>query len=368
MNPAVSLVLTLLALHVLEGVYWVRRAAFGFRRGWRRRFSLDAHDGPLGNADHRVLILSPLPPLPELHVVEDWPVDFAEDQVWAGPDAELGPEQARQAEADGKEVRAGAWCARCSSPVAAFALAKTLRAFGGASAGQRDSVVEAHLETRHDPEAVAARLALYRGSTRHQQVIGNLLPWLLIGGTAVYFLVPELSHLGPWALLFGASLLVVTWFELYRLHKKLYPELSADRVMKVAMVVFSFPAAARARAWLGRDLLADFDPLVVAQVLLEPEAFRRFAQVRWRQLQHPKGGARWSELQAKTAHGRARLLRHQDRALRRAGLVPDELLRPPAKESRDAVAYCPRCTAQFREVEGSCADCPGVLRLKFPAD
>jgi hypothetical protein len=358
MNPAVSLVLTLLVLHVLEGVYWVRRTAFGFRRGWRRQFSVDAHDGPLGNADHRALILSPLPPLPEIHVVEDWPVDFAEDRVWVGA-LELSPEQARQAAAEGKEVQAGSWRVRCSSPIAAFALAKTIRRWGEVPADQRQGVLEAHLEQRHDPEQVNARLALYRGATRHLHVIGNLLPWLLIGGTAVFFLVPELSHLGPWALAIGAGLLVVTWVELYRLHKKFYPELTADRAMKVAMVVFSFPAAARARAWLGRDLLADHDPLVVAQVLLEPEAFHHFAEGRWRRLQHP--------LRSAPEPGRAQFLHHQDRALRRAGLVPDDLLRAPAKESRDAVAYCPRCTAQFREVEGTCADCPGVLRLKFPA-
>lgn len=368
MNPAVSLVLTLLALHVLEGVYWVRRTAFGFRRGGRGRFTLDAHDGPLGNAEHRVLILSPLPPLPEFHVVEDWPVDFAEAEVFAGPDAALGAEPAQRAEAEGKEVRVGAWRALCSSPAAAHALAKTLRAWGAAPVGQREQLLEAQLDARHDPEAVAARLALYRGATRHLQVIGNLLPWLLIGGTAVYFLVPELSHLGPWALLLGAVLLVVTWVELYRLHRRLYPELSADRAMKVAMVVFSFPAAARARAWLGRDLLAEFDPLVVAEVLLGPEAFRHFAEHRWRQLQHPKGDARSVELRAKTTPGRAQFLRHQDRALRRAGLVPEELLRHPAKESRDAIAYCPRCTAQFREAEGTCPDCPGVQRQRFPAD
>ncbi|MCK6551693.1 DUF4231 domain-containing protein, partial [Myxococcota bacterium] len=183
-----------------------------------RRWHLSDGTGGFGNASHRFQLLSPLPPLFERHVVP---------------------------------------------PLAAGAT--------------RDVLVRAH-----DVAAIEARLAEYRRSTRLLQVLSNVAPFVILGALALFFFAPTGFERWPVLLASVAVVLVATWVETYRVHKKLYPANRADRAQKLVLLVLSFPAAARARAWLGRDVLAGFDPVAVASVLLPREELVALVADAWR--------------------------------------------------------------------------------------
>jgi hypothetical protein len=51
--------------------------------------------------------------------------------------------------------------------------------------------------------------------------------------------------------------------------------------------------------------------------------------------------------------------------IRDAGLNPDELLKPPLRESINSSAYCPLCLSQFLIDEGECPDCTDVQLEKY---
>jgi len=58
MSPVATLFATLLFLHVVEGILWVRRSASAFVRAWRRYRPVGTRT-PLGNADHTLLLCRP---------------------------------------------------------------------------------------------------------------------------------------------------------------------------------------------------------------------------------------------------------------------------------------------------------------------
>jgi len=363
--------LALLFLHGVEGVLWVRRSASVFRRRFAN-YRLASTDGPFGNATHTFVALSPLPPLPEMFVVEAWPLVFGEETVWAlsAEGAAMNGEASRTAEEvagayrEGKEVYAKGRLAETSSAVLASTLAEALRRWAALSPAERASFAEAAVEARFDRSAITARLALLAHQTRRLAILGNFFPFLLFGGLWAFFFVPAVAERWPALLATLLGVLLFTWIETYRVHRRLYPEERGDRAMKMFMLVLSFPAAARAKAWLARDALANYHPLAVASVLLTGPRLVAAAKAAWLSLKHPLGlipeGAE-PDLRA----ARERLSRVYQKLLREVGIDPAELERPPTPGNATARSYCPRCLEEYVEVSGACPDCRSVERRPF---
>jgi hypothetical protein len=372
MSPAASLILTLVALHVVEGLYWVRREAVAFVRGWKARI-LATH-GPFGNRTHTFILLPPLPPLFEIFVVEPWPITFVRNAVWnlsletaniATIPKALEPDALRKARADGKSVYAGGdEFVRTSSGALAASVASFLRAWADAEPRRRAALVRDTIKKRLDVEAVRARIELYERRTRRLKVYGNLLPYVIVGFAYGFFFVPIVYARWPVPAAVLGVLLVATWIEAHLAHRHLYPELTGDRWLKMAMIVLSFPAAARARAWLARDLLATFDPLAVAHVVLEREDFEAYASATWRALAHPLGSDP-EEARAELSAARTELVAAHTEFFRSVGLDPAQLEAPPKRRDEQASAYCPRCHAEYVDGEGECQECPGVGRRRW---
>lgn len=373
MSPAASLLLTLIGLHFVEGLFWVRRRATAFARGWRgaRRVRTE---GPFGTQTHTFLLLSPFPPLFDLFVVERWPLTFEPDRAWNVPFDEAGTSSGelaldagavRDARAEGKAVYAqDASFVSTSSAALASQLASLLRSWAAAAPKKRADIVRAALRSSFDRESIRARLELFEHSTRRLRVYCNLIPFAMLGSVYAFFfpfVLPSWVHGGPlWLIGIFGVLLLLTWIETYIVHRGLYPDLRGDRWFKLALLVLSFPAAARARGWLGRDLFAGFHPLAVGQVLLPREQFEKYASEQWRALLHPlsmEPGRREG-----LAAIRAELLAAYAELLRSAGLDPTAIDLPPPHLDARARAYCPRCHGEYLDAEGDCSECPGVAR------
>ncbi|MFO0728446.1 MAG: hypothetical protein U1E65_32015 [Myxococcota bacterium] len=361
MTPISTLVLTLIALHVIEGLFWIKRSAVPFAQRWRG-FGVVSTENPFGDGTHCFLLASPLPPLFPLYVVEPWPLVITRDQAWLiDGDTKLAitPEQAAEAQAETKEVLGPGFRFKTSSPTGARLVAKALLTFGKSSPEEREAQAEAALKARTDRTAIAARKLELEAQTRVLGALGNLFPWVMFGVVLGVFYVPFLGPRWPALVATLALVLVLIWIEMFRAHRALYPKLRWDRAMKMLLLCLSFPAAARARAWLGRDALAAFDPLAVASVLLEKPALEAFAAPLWRRLEHPLT----TELEP--AAERERLRKAYRRLLGEFGIKTTDLLAPPTPSGPEAKSYCPRCRAEYAEPSGACPECPGVERVRF---
>lgn len=374
MDPAWLFMGALLALHLVEGLFWVRREALGFAKGARGHRVVRA-EGPFGNHRGGLLMLSPLPPLGEFFVVEPWPLTLSASRVWLVPAETLGAPEAPPAEPgawtwaeagrthrEGKRLFGpGRRIVTTSSTVLAQALLEQLHAQAGLPEKARAAALRKGVQARHDVAAVQARLTHYRGVTRRLGVYGNLWLPLMFGGAYGLLFVPQVFVWAPQVLATLAGLLLLIWAEFFVAHRRLYPKLRGDRWLKLMLLVLSPPAASRARAWLARDALCGFHPLAVGAALLGDEAFVALAGPGWRDLHHPLGPD-GPEAAEDLAEARARLVAAQARVLSKRGVDPQVLEAASAEREAEAQAHCPRCLAVYREPEGDCSDCPGVQK------
>src|SRR5262249_32670300 len=143
-------------------------------------------------------------------------------------------------------------------------------------------------------------------------------------------------------------------------HRAIFPDRAGERRKHLAMMVVSPPAAVRAHDTMGRELLADMNPLAAASVLLAPEPLRQFVLRVIADLEHPR------EPICPTVDELARAteswFRERQLSLSRdfatsQGLEPANLLVAPSAEDSDCHTYCPRCRTQYVVREGTCEAC-----------
>jgi hypothetical protein len=166
-----------------------------------------------------------------------------------------------------------------------------------------------------------------------------------------------------WLLLGLVSLTITTAVFFTRAHRTLYPEAHDERFTHALTIALAPTSAMRAHDALSRPLLEVFHPLAVAGVLLNDREFRGFARRILLDLRHPA----WPQCpnespaaQATEQYFRQTLLTAAEEFLVRRGLKPEELCRAPVPGDNTSRAYCPRCEAQFTNLDGQCADCGGL--------
>jgi hypothetical protein len=152
---------------------------------------------------------------------------------------------------------------------------------------------------------------------------------------------------GTWRglLLSGLGILGVILFTYWRAHRALYPDAKAERRSHVMLMGVSPLGAIRAVDHLSHRVLAEMHPLVAATALCP-----RAESVRL---------ARWLYFAPD---------QHDDdlrRFLENAGLWSDVTAPPEAGEA-GAIAFCPRCHAQYVRSDGTCSDCSGVRLVRGP--
>ena len=378
MDPAWLFILTLAALHVIEGFLWVRRDALAFAGGWRG-FSRQQPGGPLGTQREVLFPLSPFPPLREAFIVEPWPLTMTPDAVWLVPVQTFGEplapppeapswtwEEAARTQADGRLIEGpGGRSVKASSAALAKFLVARLHELAVLNDKKRAKRLDQILIESHDLDAIEKRIEAYRNTTWRLRWYGNLvLPALLLSAYGVFFVQGVIEY---WPYLVGslAFMLLLTWIETWWAHRKLFADLRGDRWTIMVLMLASPPAAARAQAWLARDVLARFHPLAVAAVLAPREDLQRLAEDAWRDLSYPLGPEDPAAVDDLTAV-RSDLKDALRRLARVKELDVDAFERTPDPEP-SVEAYCPRCLEVYRTVDGECSDCPGVAKRPLAA-
>jgi hypothetical protein len=138
----------------------------------------------------------------------------------------------------------------------------------------------------------------------------------------------------------------------------------------MAKMIVCPPVALRAADVLTRNLLAEYSPAVVANVLgttADKPRPGQFVREFVRDLRHPLKHEITDEKAAETIDwmNAAQLKACLDHLQRDAKTSIESLLQAAEREG-DSASYCPRCEVQFVIGAGDeCPDCPGVELVAF---
>lgn len=367
LDDAEQLFVVLGALYLLECCWWVRGDTQRLFTGWFSRWSsLPPHSPSV--ATWRLTFANPVP----------WSESYAAERLSLALDGhrvlvpQLDPSSGGErfvswewdsletVVAAGREVRSGlSLIGSYSSGSVAAAIADRLERVRSAPRGDRMSMAETVIAESWDSHAAFARLRGWRRTVWFVDALGGLLALLgLVAGPCVHagrvllpadlpFILVILS-LGLWMATAVAGAAIPA------------SQMPADPdARKHRWTAFLSPASAmRLADRLGRDLLAGYEPLVVALVCGHPRTVDPVA-VEWlRDSVHPAFPPGVSDTSAVET-----LRWYQDRraacaqrAVVAAGFDPGTWLGAPTPD-RDAVAYCPRCHRQFVDTTAVCCGC-----------
>ena len=378
-----TLLLILALLYLSECLIWVKKQSVAFVSLSGRRWRLATPISWLGNANGAMLILNPLPPPGRVFLSHLLPISISPSGVCAfnsqtlssgaRPPTQTGdflPFSAIQKTGtDGAYLLLnGQKFGRCATPKQAKALANTIEAVRTAKVSKREALVRSWLTKQFD-----ARGARRLWSEADESI--GLIRW-----TCSVFFVFMFVGLPILVTFYGLEQLIIplavgilalavqTAILFFRAHRKLFPAESQERFESMVKMIVCPPVSLRAADVLTRNLLTEYSPIVVANVLAGADAAgQKFARDFVLDLQHPLKHEVTDEKAAETISWMNTVqLKACLEHVRRDGQVTVESLLQAAEREGESVSYCPRCGVQFVAGAGDeCPDCPGVGLVAF---
>ena len=381
-----TLLLVLALLYLTECLMWVKKQSVAFVSPSGRRWRVAAPISWLGNGSGAMMILNPVPPPGRVFLSHLLPISISPSGVCAFNSQTL-PAGARPATQTGEFVpfsvitktgTDGAYLllngqkfAKCATPKQAKALASLIETVSAAKVSKRETLVRSWLTKRFDARAAT------RVWHEAESLIG-VIRWacsmffvFMFAGVPLLVTLYGLEQLIiPLAVGILALALQIA-FLFYRAHRKLYPAETQERLESMAKMIVCPPVSLRAADVLTRNLLAEYSPAVVANVLAGAEAgTNQFVREFVRDLRHPLKHEITDEKAVETIGwmNAAQLKACLDHLQRDANTTAESLLQAAEREG-DSVSYCPRCGVQFVIGAGDeCPDCPGVELVAFSDD
>ena len=376
-----TLLLVLALLYFAECLIWVKKQSVAFVSNSGRRWRLAAPIPWLGNANGAMLILNPLPPPGRVFMSHVLPVSISPSGLCAF-NLQTLPSGSRPATQSGEFVSFdsikktstdGAYLvvngekfARCATPKQAKALASIIDAVIAAKPARREALLRSWLTKQFEARAAT------RVWREAEESIG-VIRW-----TCSIFFVFMFVGMPVLVTLFGLEQLIIPLavgilalavqigILFFLAHRKLFPAESHERFESMAKMILCPPVSLRAADVLTRNLLAEFSPIVVANVLAGPGA-RQFAREFVLDLQHPLKHEVTDAKAVETIDWmNAAQLKACVEHVQRDGKITLESLLQAADREGESVSYCPRCGVQFVIGAGDeCPDCPGVGLVAF---
>ncbi len=380
MSDTHVLFVVLCLLYLSDCVFWVHRHSVAFLTLTGTRWRLAFPSGMLGNSEGGLLLANPLPPLGPVYFGHLFPISLSPTHAYshvsqtlgtAGRPGQMGVllpyKDITAVGGSGRDVRInGKVFVRCRNAQQTGRLVEVLKRLLPLKEARRAAELQRILAEGFKVEEAKRKLAEYQQRALPIRILCNALFCLLflISPALVWryglaqMIIP--LALAIWVLAIG----IVSIF--WRVHKSLYPEGKEERISAAAKMILCPPIAARANDVLSSHVLAGYHLLAIASLLCGREDFEGFARRVILDLQHPMlGEQKEAEGVATERWYRLTLQKGVEDFLRRQGLDPKELLKPPARQDPASGSYCPRCEAEYAVPAGECADCPGVRLVAF---
>ena len=380
MSEGQTLLLILILLYVFECLIWVKRESVAFVAslggGWR----LKVPPSWLGNANGGILFLNPLPPAGRVFVSHLSPISISPSGICAY-NLQTLPSEARSPGHTGRflpfnkvtrSTSDGVYLlvnderfAKCATARQARTLAKLIGEIAKASTAKRERLARNWISKQFAMDAAAARLA------EGNAVIEPIRELSLILFLFLFFVTPLLvSTFGLTGLIIPVAAVMVILAVLigilfYRAHKQLFPAETSERFENLVKMILCPPVSIRAPDVLTRNLLAEYSPLVLAN-LLAGSSEQQFMRAFILDLQYPLKHEVADETAAKTigwtAAEQLNVCLEQVKGGRYLKL---EDLSAPSQRENNSISYCPRCRCQFVVSAIECPDCPGIEVVEF---
>ena len=379
-----TLLLILALLYLTECLIWVKKQSVVFVSVWGRRWRLATPISWLGNANGAMLILNPLPPPGRVFFSHLLPISISPSGVCAFNSQTL-PSGARPATQTGeflpfsaiqKTGIDGAYLvlndqkfAKCATPKQAKSLASIIETVRTAKVSKRELLVRSWL-TKHFDARAATRL--WREADESISVIrwacSILFVFMFVGIPILVTLYGLEQLIIPLAVgILALAVQIAVLF--FSAHRKLFRPESQERLESMVKMIVCPPVSLRAADVLTKNLLAEYSPIVAANVLAgaNGDGANQFVRDFLRDLQHPLRHEVTDDAAAETISwmNMAQLKACLDHVAR-DGRVKVESLLQTAQREGESVSYCPRCGVQFVDGAGDeCPDCPGVGLVAF---
>lgn len=384
MSELQLLFLILAVIYTWECACWVGRGSVAFLTVFGRRWR-PAHPGALlGNARGGLVFTWPLPPLGTLLTGNQFPLSLSSEAVLAFVSPSVNPggrpaqtgnfvrfDEIKTVSTNGKKVvvNSKVLLKGASATFAADIAARLVR-LGKMAAKERARFIKEMVHDSFDTKAIKNRWEDFQKQMGRIRLTTNLLfaYLFMVAPLVLWFLGLRATWPGLVAGLLGLT--TASAISFWQIHKAFYPAAEDERFTHFLTVLLSPATSIRACDVLARPLLEGFHPLAIAKVFCAEKTFHELAAGTLREIRHPAQPLHpGTNAAAQAVERESRLLLQKtvEDFLKRNGVKPDELLKPPVRSEDTCVSYCPRCLAQFTTRGGACNDCGGLPLVEFPA-
>ena len=364
-----TLFIVLVLIYLSECVLWVRKQSVGFLSPWCRRVHIST--ALFGNATGGLLFVNPLPPLGSVFLSHLSPLSISPAGICAlnvqalpGVGRLVQSELCLQFDRIAQASTDGAYLlvnderfVKCATPSQAGELAELINQTAKASSSSdRERILRAY-NSKKFAEDEARKVLLQSASTLFEiRLLGSIffVFLFLIAPTlmSVYGLLRLFIPVAVVTFVFAIQIAVL----FHRGRKLLFK--GEARWDQLIIMILCPPAAIRAADLLTRDLMSNYNPIVVAHLLAGSHA-HRFIRSFILDLQHPLSHEFSNEIAAEVIEWSvADQLRQCVAYIERKKNLKNLLA--PLKATGDFYSYCPRCECKFMRGESECPDCPGV--------
>ena len=375
-----TLLLVLVLLYLSECVIWMKRQSVAFIASSGGSGRIAFPHSWLGNANGGILFLNPLPPAGKVFLSHLTPISISPTGICAfnlqtlSSGARSASQTGRflpfgkvkQASTDGTYLLINnEKFVKCATAGQARKLSTLIDTIVKASPAKREALARAWIAKQFDVNEAATRLRKGKKAINFIQTMSWSLFFLLFVLAPIFVTMAGLLQVLLLIAILMLSLAICIGVLFFKVHKKLYPEEKSERLESLVKMILCPPASIRAPDILTRNLLAEFSPIVLAD-LLTGNRGRQFVRAFVLDLQYPLKHEVLEENAKSTINWAASEQLKAGLAFVKSGRFEnaDSLLAPTEREG-NSLSYCPRCGCQFVVHSVDCTDCPGVELVAF---
>lgn len=380
MSDEIALFFILSLIYYTDCFLWIGNHCVAFVSGYGKRWKDRAPSNFIKTSSGGILFLTPFPPLSKVLCSYYQPISFSPSAVCSAnclsqsfyrtydrdvttvpiDNIETVSAVDRNILINDKQFQ------KVNSEQQASKIVTVIKSLCGKSTKDREQLIKQFLEESFD--TVEAKKRIESSLKNISPIIflcNSLFIYLFIISPVFLFYVNKSELL----VLLGLGMFLIAVqisIRYFVLHRRLYPDETAERVINLIKMVLCPPTSIRAVPLITKDALAKFDPLTIGHLLFTKSQFCIFAG---NVLRHLK----FSSMDHLTDKRAIEVIEWQNQMmiematdyLRDTANIDADLLSPPKPDGPDAKAYCPRCLAQFLDPEGHCPDCSNIPLVRF---
>lgn len=369
MTEFIALYLVVSAIYLFDCVIWVREGTVLFLRSWSK-WHISKSSMHFGALSRHACLGRVLPPLTGAVLTRTWCFEVSPEGVQSLRDQPIfiSFEELKSIRADGTRVLCNdKLLAAVDSEVHALRLAQFIQCLKSLEPARRQQAILKEFSKNLNVGTAKRRITrLLLASCRMRWECNALFVTLFVGSPVIVWRLGLLSAWLPLVLLIFLLVADITR-RFAHLHSVFYPRQTALRRKAAVTMLLSPMAALRAVDALFRDIVVNFDPLAVVEILLEQSERQRVREKLLREAFFPL-----CESIPEMPHGDAHnwFVGEWRNYLERfvTGQTSDlgRILECPDKQADDCMVYCPRCLAQFTQAVDTCPDCGRSPLQEFP--